>query len=127
MGMIDLTNGAVPQKDIEDSSKQQDMVVQKSLYLFHVARDLTTVLKLIIEHRVFFLVSSESVLVDKINTAWPSKKNLKWWVSEEIKSEKIEKTDQNMNSTSTTVNSTSNQNNSVTTEESEEEEPQLHA
>ena len=36
------------------------------------------------EHRVFFLISSKSVLVDRINTAWPSKKNLEWWNNDEI-------------------------------------------
>ena len=30
--MIKLTNGANPEKDIEDTTKQQEMVVQKSLY-----------------------------------------------------------------------------------------------
>jgi hypothetical protein len=30
------------------------------------------------------LVSSKSVLVDRINTAWPSKKNLEWWNNDEI-------------------------------------------
>lgn len=30
--MIKLTNGASPEKDVEDTPKQQDMIVQKSLY-----------------------------------------------------------------------------------------------